>query len=98
MKEINVCSNANWNADSNETITFKNTHTQAVTVEQDGSSPWPFTTASPFTVPQTGSGPGDRDVTLIQNPNYPTPTGYCYKTVHCPGDPRNVNPKTVIIT
>ena len=32
VKEINVCSNANWNADSNETITFKNTHTQAVTV------------------------------------------------------------------
>jgi hypothetical protein len=95
-QEKNVCSNS-WTGKHNENITLKNQQSNVVTVSPctNPTGPWPFSSpSSAFTVPaKVGSTPGTQTVTL-QN----APGDYCYKTTGCPGDPKEVNPKTVIIT
>jgi hypothetical protein len=86
---INVCSNNN-SVSKNTTFTFTNPHQNDVTVEQDGTNTWPFSSPdSPFTVLANG---GTKDVTTIG-----TAGNYCYKTVGCP-DKVEVNPKNIVIT
>jgi hypothetical protein len=94
--EKNVCSQS-WQGKHGENITLKNDTTKIVTVSPDTTTnlPWPFSNpASAFSVPaKSGNSPGTYPVTLQTSPKT-----YGYSTTNCPGDPKAVNPKTVIIT
>jgi hypothetical protein len=93
MADRNVCSNS-INGNKNETFNFKNENSNPVTVQQNGTTTWPFTTGPNLTVPaKVGSTAGTLSVTLIGQSGT-----YQYVTVGCPPDLRLVNPKTVIIT
>jgi hypothetical protein len=94
--EKNVCSQS-WQGKHGVNITLKNDNAKIVTVGPDTKTklPWPFSKpANSFSVPaKVGNDPGTYPVTLQ------TSTGdYGYSTTGCPGDPKEVNPKTVIIT
>ena len=93
LPEKNVCSSS-WSGLVGETLLLKNPHSTMVTVTEVSPATWPFSTpASPFNVPDSGSAPGTTQVTLVNA------TGnYEYNTSGCPGDPKAVNPKTVIIS
>jgi hypothetical protein len=94
--EKNVCSSS-WQGQHGASITLKNDNNGVVTVGPDTKTnlPWPFASpSSSFPVPaKSGNSPGTYPVTL-QN----APGNYGYSTTGCPGDPKAVNPKTVIIT
>lgn len=96
MADKNVCSSS-WQGKAGETITLKNDNGNPVTVSPCTPVPpdWPFSNpSSAFGVPaKVGSTPGTMQVTLKS-----TPGSYGYNTKGCPGDPKDVNPKTVIIT
>ncbi len=93
LAEKNVCSNS-WSGLAGETLLLKNPHSTMVTVSEVSAATWPFSTpASPFNVPDSGSAPGTTQVTLKNAAG-----NYEYNTSGCPGDPRAVNPKTVIIS
>lgn len=95
--EKNVCSSS-WQGQHGTTITLKNDNNNPVTVSPCTPPPpdWPFSNpSSAFVVPaKVGSNPGTVQVTLKSTPG----TNYGYTTKGCPGDPKEVNPKTVIIT
>ena len=90
MSEKNVCSSG-WHGAHGSSVTLKNHTNGPVTVRADSTCTWPFPKeTSPFTI----NAKGTKDVVLADDPK----KSYCYDTTGCPGDPRNVNPKTVIIT
>lgn len=90
MSEKNVCSTG-WKGAHGSTVTLKNPTKNQVIVSADSSCTWPFPKeTSPFTINANGT----KDVVLADDPQ----KSYCYNTTGCPGDRRNVNPKTVIIT
>jgi hypothetical protein len=94
--EKNVCSQS-WQGSKGQNITLKNENSNIVTVGPDTKTklPWPFSKpVSPFSVPaKVGNIPGTYPVTLKNSAG-----DYGYSTTGCPGDPKEVNPKTVIIT
>ena len=94
-KEVAVCSNS-FSGTSGETIIFKNNHSTAVEITQNGTATWPFATPPPTPTPcvpaKSGSNEGTLSVTLLS-----TPGTYTYNTVGCP-QIADVNPKTVIIS
>ena len=90
MSEKNVCSSG-WKGAHGSTVTLKNSTKNVVNVSADSTGTWPFPQEkSPFTI----NAGNTKDVVLADDPNQ----SYCYDTAGCPGDPKNVNPKTVIIT
>lgn len=94
--EKNVCSQS-WLGKHGENITLKNDNAKIVTVSNDKITnlPWPFSNpTTDFSVnAKSGNTPGTYSVTLKD-----TKGDYGYSTTGCPGDPKDVNPKTVIIT
>ena len=94
--EKNVCSQS-WQGSQGQKITLKNDNTKIVTVGPDTTTnlPWPFSKpTSGFSVPaKVGSTPGTYSVTLKT-----VGGNFGYSSTGCPGDPKEVNPKTVIIT
>jgi len=90
LSEKNVCSSGRKGTHGS-TVTLKNDTKNQVSVSEDSTCTWPFPKeTSPFTI-NAGS---TKDVVLADDPHQ----SYCYNTTGCPGDPRAVNPKTVIIT
>jgi hypothetical protein len=89
MNEKNVCSSG-WHGDHGSIVTLKNHTNGPVTVSADSTCTWPFPKEkSPFTINANKS----KDVLLADDAK----KSYCYDTKGCPGDPKDVNPKTVII-
>lgn len=95
--EKNVCSSS-WQGQHGATITLKNDNAHPVSVSPCTPQPptWPFKSPnSSFSVPaKVGNTPGTILVTLQDAPG----NNYGYTTKGCPGDKKEVNPKTVIIT
>jgi|SRR5579862_23405 len=91
----NVCSSG-WQGAHGSNITLNNDNTGVVTVYENPPLDWPFSNLnSGFTVPgKSGNNPGTRSATLQNTPG----KTYGYRTTGCPGDPKEVNPKTIIIT
>lgn len=94
MSGKNVCSSG-WKAPHGSTVTLKNETKKQVSVSAASSCLWPFPDEdkSGFTIDAGGT----KDVVLADNPTGPN-YSYCYNTTGCPGDPKEVNPKTIIIT
>jgi len=94
-KEVPVCSDS-FRGSAGETIIFKNNHSNAVELNQNGTATWPFATPPPTPTPcvpaKSGNDEGTLSVTLIS-----TPGTYTYNTTGCP-QIADVNPKTVIIS
>jgi hypothetical protein len=92
--EKNVCSQS-WQGQKGQNIILKNDNTNVVSVGPDTNLPWPFSKPTiPFSVAaKVGNNPGTCSVTLQNSAG-----NYGYSTTGCPGDPKEVNPKTVIIT
>lgn len=94
--EKNVCSQS-WQGSQGQSITLKNETSKIVSVGPDTETnlPWPFSNPpSGFSVSaKSGNSPGTYSVTLQSSKG-----SYGYSTTNCPGDPKAVNPKTVIIT
>jgi len=95
MSEKNVCSSG-WHGDHGSTVRLKNDTRGPVSVSSDSSCTWPFPKEDPKRGFSIDAG-DTRDVVLADQPSGPK-ISYCYHTTGCPGDPRAVNPKTVIIT
>jgi hypothetical protein len=94
MSEKNVCSSG-WHGYHGSTVTLKNPTKNQVSVSSNSSCTWPFPNEDPnvgFTIDANST----KDEELADEPSGPK-RSYCYDTTGCPGDPRNVNPKTVII-
>ena len=94
-KEVAVCSDS-FRGTVGETITFKNNHSSAVEILQNGTATWPFATPpatpTPCVPAKSGGTEGTLSVTLIS-----TAGTYTYNTSGCP-QIADVNPKTVIIS
>jgi hypothetical protein len=92
MSEKNVCSSG-WHGDHGSTVNLKNPTKNPVSVSSHSGCSWPFPNeTSGFTI----NAGGTKLVKLADESSGPKKS-YCYDTTGCPGDPRNVNPKTVII-
>jgi hypothetical protein len=94
-KEVAVCSDS-FRGSAGETIIFKNNHSSAVEINQNGTATWPFATPPPSPTPcvpaKSNGVEGTLSVTLIS-----TAGTYTYNTTGCP-QITQVNPKTVIIS
>jgi hypothetical protein len=67
-KQVNVCSD--WNGNANEDFDFVNHNTSDVIVDVAGNDTWPFSPASPVTVPAKGaSGPGKVSMEILDLPD-----------------------------
>ena len=89
MDEKNVCSSG-WHGLRHSIVKLKNSNNNQVSVSADSSYVWPFPEKdSPFTIAANCSC----DVLLADDPDQ----SYGYDTTGCPGDHKDVNPKTVII-
>ena len=77
MADRNVCSNS-INGNKNETFNFKNENSNPVTVQQNGTTTWPFTTGPNLTVPaKVGSTAGTLSVT-VDRPVWNLPICHCW--------------------
>ena len=91
MADIHVCSTGSWSASRSAPFTFCNSSTTAdVSITQDGTKTWPFTSGPPLTVTKQSSFGGTLPCQLIS-----TPGTYTYNSGPCI---QLGNPKTVIIT
>lgn len=93
MSDKNVCGSG-WHGAHGSTVTLKNDTKGPVTVSAASGYLWPFPDEDEdgFTI----DAGYPKDVELADDPTDPNHS-YGYDTKGCPGDPKNVNPKTVII-
>ena len=94
--ERDVCS-GDWRAASDTYLTLINTNQNPVVVYPSPGFAWPFHDPhNSFIVPAEGANgvPGERTVRVVNMPG----EIYAYNTSGCPGDPKGVNPKNIVIT